>query len=372
MQVTRHDDGGRSGVRRHKCDKLTLSMAKQFYHQWFDYYRVDVHGCSLDTAVRIVRERTDDCYRYGIPFLEVVHGSGDKANQQRRKSIGEVLREELSHPAISKKLPLSEYGYQHLWDGRSTALRLCLSSNPDPEPRSADVVFKGFNPEYTVRNTLSLSPDPAWQWGIGNFHPFLPLSTALYDVETALFGFPLKSHFSWECKQEVGTQQVASAIEKVVNVEVDANLRFERTLSLTPRDFIAIRTEILKGVITAEEIAIRTGCPLGWLDWCAAFTFINCSCRCLKPFKPTHFVNVLTLDGDCDSQRCYEPGSEQLVAELWQSRGRSWTPPKNGYSDETTKAAATGYCNGRRCKCPGYSICKQGEAKPKGFWSLWS
>jgi hypothetical protein len=355
-------------------------MAKQFYHPWFDYYRVDVHGCSFKTAMEVVLRRLDDCYAYGIPFLEIVHGSSDKAAQQSRRSIGFELLHHLEHPAVKRKLPLSQYGYQHLWDGRSTALRFCILSNPAVQQRSTETCFKGFWPEYEVRSSRLSSEIPVWELETYDAYPFKAVSAALYDVETGLCGDPLSPKFSWNYEADLDTLLVAEAVEKVTNLKANPASRFERTLNLTAAEFSIIRFELLRGSLTGEQIASLIGCPLEWLTWCSSFAFANIACHCAKAFRAHEVgprqkalsINFLTTDGDCKRQWCYLPGTEDLVGDLWRSHGLGWKPPAPNYSDSSPYQAAKGFCNGKHCKCASTSLCKEGEAKTKRLWSLWT
>ena len=62
-------------------------MCNQLYQPWFDYFLIDVHGCTANTALKVVARHVEDCYRYGIPYLEVVHGSSDKANEKGERAL---------------------------------------------------------------------------------------------------------------------------------------------------------------------------------------------------------------------------------------------------------------------------------------------
>jgi len=344
-----------------------MTTCNQIYHPWFDYFRIDVHGCTVNTALKVVTRHVEDCYRYGIPFLEIVHGSGDKATEQRRKGIAEIIQNEFYHAQVAKKIPLSEYGYRYLISEQPRATRLRLKRNPSPLARQESVVFKGFTPEYAQTRYRYASPD--WVTGAPDLYPFRPVEVNVFDVQKALAGSPLspkeipgKYDYQYLPPHEVVRNAVANVIgESRLDV-------LDWKFSLTPEQFKGVRSFFLGGLIPPNEIAEALGCDWEFLKFCSSFAYAAESCKCIRAFKAGQMMNFINDDGDCGPMASYQPGSEKVVASLWAAYGAKWKTSRREDEDDPQRADSNflysvlpTHCAGKRCGCLNWWPCRKGD-----------
>jgi hypothetical protein len=340
-----------------------IGAPNQFYHQWLDYHRIDVHGCSVGTAIKVIGARIEDCYRFGIPFLEIVHGSSDTARKQGRKSIGEIIQAENVHPLIVKKIPLDQYGSRHCGNERSTATRFCLKNNPSPLERNESVLFSRFSPEFL--QTKSWRPRLGWQtFGTADFFPFKPALINVAYVCEALFGLPLSPVGAGSGSIDTNLfEEVNRAVMTVVPETVIDNHPLAE-FSLRANQFEAVRVYLLRGFLLSTHIAETVGCDPEFVEFCAQFGHSAKLCKCAAELTRGHRLSFLDADGDCKQIPSFKATDQVLVAQLWQRYGTEWkvartSDDKCGYSFLYTVLPT--YCAGMRCGCRSWFACRTGD-----------
>ena len=390
-------------------------MAEQFFHQWFGYFRLDLHGCSAETALKITAKRIDDCYTYGIPFLEIVHGSDEKAKASHKGSLGAVIQK-MRHPNIAKMVPLAGYCRRAIISGSSTAIRLCLRENPKPQERISTTVFSGFSRDYLYFPKNEPSKKSVWAYKsedikrsvpvsvsmrtVDDIKPFAPVWVSMMDVIDALVGDdPLQSHnrhqtdsLYWEYLfKKLPLQDVRNAVANVLQFpELAQAEQSAECIDLTPTQFEAVKQRLLGGSILPSQIADYTGCPISFLEWCDGFARGANGCRCveglaalIRPLSQmdveddysslgTHAmhapesglrINQLDSDGACIKQPCFSPGAESVVKDIWQQYSGAFRQVKDRYRlKSAAQDTAASHCFGRNCACAQNAPCRQGRS----------
>lgn len=317
--------------------------------------------------------RTDDCYVYGIPFLEIVHGGDEKAKSRHMQSIGAVLRSDFSHPAVISKISLNEYGDKQRSSAPGTALRLVLRHNPAPLTRTDNSVFKGFKPDFKYVRNYNPIEWPVWQLETGDTNPFRVVQTSVEDVIETLVGDPLKpadnrkydGRYWDELEHAVSTEKIRELSAEVLDVDYLRVDNVARWLNLSVTKFFGIKAALLGTMIADRFLIDSIGCPIEWIQWCRTFFHSLGDCLCnesLGPLRGYLGLNVLNEEGGCQKQSYYMRESEPIISILWDVYGKGWTPPWQQHSDETPYLAAQHYCIDKRCKCPSWARCKQGDA----------
>ena len=356
-------------------------MAKNFYHQWFDYFRIDVHGHSISTAQTAVKTRVEECYRYGIPFLEVVHGSGQKARErgQARRSLAHVIGQEFAHPYVVKKISL-DYG---LYDvGRNpTATRLCLKLNPKPLARNNNVTFRDFVADYSYIPKFSPIREPAWNLPGGDLRPFRLAKIDIDDIVEALIGWPLDrpSNTMLDSRNDFGDTLpphfIARAWSSILGdaESVVLSSAWHRVLTASPEQFKLLRNELQQGLINGLRIAELVGCDLSFVEWAQHFSYSALGCVCcprVTPFRHkgcgvTLWLNYVDQNGDCNRVTCYPLGAEDGVALLWNKYGKQYEAEYQTQGraarDMALGSAVASHCFGRKCNCSSSAACRKGR-----------
>lgn len=343
---------------------LKMAAQIQFYHQWLDYLRIDVHGCSAKTALKVVTSRLEECYTYGIPFLEVVHGSSDKAAAQGQTSIGEMLLKHFHHERVVKRIPLSHYSSESPSEYRTTATRFKLKANPRPLKRLESVVFKGFVPEHNV--TSPYIPPVGWQvMGTSDFQPFRPVKVTLSYVHEALFGCPLSPFNRGGLRVEQETyEEIRNA---VVNVTGNDAINVPGCeFALTPDEFHAVKARLMRGFRAVLEIAEVAGCEANFIDFCSQFAYSATGCRCTPKLEAGPRMVFLNEDGDCRDMPSFQCGCEEFVRSMWNRYSSQWqrsvtTKPDDAHGYSFLYSVIGTHCAGRKCGCDVWAACRKND-----------
>lgn len=387
-------------------------MAGQFFHQWFGYFRLDLHGCRFESALKIAHKRLDECYTYGIRFLEIVHGRDEKAKSRHRSSLGKILEERISHPKIRNTVQLNAYGSPD-WNGSATAIRFCLHENPNAEERMPGIVFEGYKPEFTYEPSYVLKQEPVWSFGTNDIRPFAPIWVSVQDVIEAILGeHPTGSSAKrtdsgyWDHQaKKIPTQTILDSLAEVYELPEFSQLVEHSTefFDLSVAQFESAKKRSLRGLVTTHEAAEYAGCPLWFVEWCECFLHTAQGCRCIEPLGdltspllrmdlPVEFrersgnltpsrrgmhVNALNGDGTCIKERCFLRGSETVIKSLWQEYhvGAAATRFANGiygfyepdspvHFDVNPGYLAMSHCAGKGCSCAFNATCRQRPKLP--------
>jgi hypothetical protein len=112
-----------------------------------NYFTLDLHKCESSIARTVISTRLRECYRFGIDFLEVVHGQ-PKSAFSLVDALHDVLRDKSHHTMLAGCIPLNQVGWMQEYEDTHVATRLLLRKNPRTEPQNNGMIFSGFRLKY--------------------------------------------------------------------------------------------------------------------------------------------------------------------------------------------------------------------------------
>ena len=111
-------------------------MADQRYEQERNEFWIDLHKCAVDQAIDILNARIDECYKYGISWLEVIYGTPDVYETSIQKAVDEIIKDK-------------EF-IDHAKDIHA-GVRIKIKHNQHPEPQDENMHFSSFGALYDRR-----------------------------------------------------------------------------------------------------------------------------------------------------------------------------------------------------------------------------
>lgn len=113
-------------------------MADQRYEQEKNEFWIDLHKCSVMEAAWILNNRIDECYKYGISFLEVIYGTPDRYEGSVQQAVDEIKKENV---LIDRA------------DDIHAGVRIKIKDNAHPEPQNENMHFSSFEAKYDRRRS---------------------------------------------------------------------------------------------------------------------------------------------------------------------------------------------------------------------------
>jgi hypothetical protein len=112
-------------------------MADQQYLKEDNGFWIDLHKCSIMEAVGILNSRIDECFKYGISYLEVIYGTPDRYQGSIQQAVDEIKKENA----------LIDHA-----DDIHAGVRIKIKDNPHPEPQDENMHFSNFEANYARRS----------------------------------------------------------------------------------------------------------------------------------------------------------------------------------------------------------------------------
>jgi len=113
-------------------------MADQRYEKEKNEFWIDLHKCSVMEASWIVNNRIDECYKYGISFLELIYGTPDRYEGSIQQAVDEIKKENV---LIDRA------------DDIHAGVRIKIKDNAHPEPQNENMHFSSFEAKYDRRRS---------------------------------------------------------------------------------------------------------------------------------------------------------------------------------------------------------------------------
>ncbi len=108
-------------------------MADQEYYADKNRFWIDLHNCATYEAVMIIETRIEECYKYGIPEIEVIYGTPDQYDGSIQQAMLELAK--------SNKKVDSDSAFH-------AGTTITLVNNPIPTPKDDKMSFAGFSASY--------------------------------------------------------------------------------------------------------------------------------------------------------------------------------------------------------------------------------
>src|SRR5579859_6040539 len=258
------------------------SMADQSFDLWKNTYSIDLHGLFVSQAVDILERRLETCFQFGIPFLDVVHGRSQSAEDNGKNTIRQaVLRDSWSGNHVRKKVyfnsKMERCDYKELGVYNCTATRLCLDSNTVPLVRSEDFEFDSIGARYPdIKSAAAI-------------RPFLPQPISLQYLTSKLFP---AGHEPGRVGRFARSPISAESFKEIVDPVFCPVTGPEDDIYPGPHYLVSsekleqFRRRLCEKTLTRSQVADKGGFPEEWIEWChqliggqIAADYVRCHCR---------------------------------------------------------------------------------------------
>ena len=108
-------------------------MADQHFTEKHNRFWIDLHKCTTDEAIDIIKTRIEECYEYGIEVIEIIYGTPDVYKGSIQDAVSKIVQNN------SFVVGVEEF---------HAGANITIKKNPEPSSQDESMCFEGFKAAY--------------------------------------------------------------------------------------------------------------------------------------------------------------------------------------------------------------------------------